>query len=250
MCDGYGGLAMKFRLAILGAGSVYCAHLVMRIIKSCESRLESIRLTDINVDNLAATHTMLSRVIADEPVHLEVFGPELESSALAEADVVVHIYRVGGEATRIRDEITAREAGLIAQETQGFGGFAQGWRNIQALRFWAEKVKDCAPNALNIMLSNPTGAMASAASSLGLRAIGLCELPYTMELAASRYFDSPRFDWLEFYGLNHFNFVVGGPSRPGPLSLLEDLLRSADVIYQSGTPSNLSREYSMAEASR
>lgn len=77
--------------------------------------------------------------------------------------MVIHLYRAVPADYRERQELKARELGLVGQETQGFGGAASAMCNIAALREIAPHARARCPEALHVIVTNPTGVMTAAA---------------------------------------------------------------------------------------
>jgi 6-phospho-beta-glucosidase len=140
--------------------------------------------------------------------------PEL-GDALAGAQVVVLLIRVGGLAARAYDESFPARFDQIGDEGVGLGGMANAWRTLPILDGIASQIAQAAPAAHVLNLMAPLGVTTRLLVERGLRAVGLCELP-TVTLARWRAasgvdaapqhhagVDAPA---LHYAGLNHLGF--------------------------------------------
>lgn len=129
---------------------------------------------------------------------------------VADADVVINQFRVGGFAARENDETIPLDFGLIGQETTGAGGMMKALRTLPVLDQVAEAVREYAPQAWIINFSNPAGLNTEyLVNTLGFdRALGLCNIPVQMALQAAGLLDCDRKEVsLCYYGLNHLAWV-------------------------------------------
>lgn len=160
---------------------------------------------------------------------------ELDPS-LHGASVVIHLYRAGPVDYRAQQELKARQLGLVGQETQGFGGAASAMCNIAALREIAPIAHAQCPQALHIMITNPTGVMTAAAGALELNVVGLCELPYVLQKSCDAICGSAT--RLEYVGLNHFAWIAGALREDGS-DCTDTLLAHAQKILENSRPANI-----------
>ncbi len=129
---------------------------------------------------------------------------------VADADVVINQFRVGGSAARERDETIPLDFGLIGQETTGAGGMMKALRTLPVLDQVVEAVREYAPRAWIINFTNPAGLNTEyLVNTLGFgRALGLCNIPVQMALQAAGLLGCDRKEILLcYYGLNHLAWV-------------------------------------------
>jgi len=127
--------------------------------------------------------------------------------------------RVGGQATRHRDETWPLECGCIGQETTGAGGFAKALRTVPVVLEVAERVRQLAePDAWIIDFTNPVGIVTRALLDAGHRAIGLCNVAIGYQRLFAQLLDvAPEAVALDHVGLNHLTWeraaLVDGADR-------------------------------------
>ncbi|MDQ2743830.1 MAG: 6-phospho-beta-glucosidase, partial [Chloroflexota bacterium] len=117
--------------------------------------------------------------------------------------------RVGGQAARIRDEKTGRRHDVVGQETTGPGGFAKALRTIPVALGIAADIRDLSPDAWMINFTNPAGMVTESLMRFGgVKAMGLCNSPYGMQVGIARALDmAPDRVRIDCVGLNHLSWV-------------------------------------------
>jgi 6-phospho-beta-glucosidase len=225
-------MSTSLAIAILGAGSSYMPTLLSQLGQLRTQTPFTLKLYD-RVETAQAAATRLADALLPS---LPCTAHEDLSGALDGATVVIHLYRAGPADYRERQELKARELGLVGQETQGFGGAASAMCNIAALREIAPHARARCPEALHVIVTNPTGVMTAAATALGLDAVGLCELPYVMQRTCDAICGAPT--QLEYVGLNHFAWITGGSLKHGG-DCTNDLLAQASKIVAASRPANI-----------
>lgn len=185
------------------------------MIRCLDSDGVEVRLYDPDRGACVITaRSVRTRARAEDDRHKVVITPSV-SSAVADADLIVHLYRVGGAHGRLDDERFAQRHDLLAQETNGLVAASQAIRNLAALDAVAPEILTRAPTALNVICSNPVGILTTAAARLGLPTIGLCELPHAFGESLVKHGITLEYETLRLYGLNHCWFVVGTDRRSG-----------------------------------
>ena len=133
------------------------------------------------------------------------------SDVLGGADVVVHQIRYGDLSGRAQDERFAHGHGSAPDETLGPGALRCLLRSLPDLRQTAAAVREHAPDAWVVNLTNPLSATTSVlADHVGGRCLGVCELPEATARAAADALGLRPGDleW-SYAGLNHRGFVHG-----------------------------------------
>jgi 6-phospho-beta-glucosidase len=136
---------------------------------------------------------------------------ELDSeAAVAGADAIVLLARIGGYAARKHDEAFPQRFGQVGDEGLGLGGLANAWRTVPFMVHVGEIIATAAPTAWVINMMAPLGITTQALNDLGLRVVGLCELPgVTLEALA------PNCAHFAYGGINHLGWFWDIPERPG-----------------------------------
>lgn len=151
--------------------------------------------------------------------------------AAAGADFVLSSIRVGGIATRARDERLAIDHGFAGQETTGPAGAAMALRTVPVALEHARVVERVAPNAWFISFTNPAGLIAQAVSqNTALKVVGICDTPTELFHRIAEALRAPLRDMtFDYVGLNHLGWVrrvlVGGEDVTEALLADAELLR-------------------------
>ena len=88
--------------------------------------------------------------------------------AVTDADYVITTIRVGGDATRVRDERLALDLGILGQETTGAAGVSFAMRSIPALAEYCELIKKLAKPGVKVFnFTNPAGVVSQALRDMG-----------------------------------------------------------------------------------
>ena len=164
------------KLTVIGGGSTYTPELADGIARLMPSVSELV-LVDPDADLLAAVGPVSARIMAryGHPARVRWTG-DLDDAAEG-ADAILLQLRVGGQATRQRDETWPLDCGCVGQETTGAGGLAKALRTVPAILDIAERtVVRAAPGAPIIDFTNPVGIVTRALLTSGYRAIGLCNV--------------------------------------------------------------------------
>lgn len=146
--------------------------------------------------------------------------------AIDDASFVITSIRVGGMESRIHDERTALDLGVVGQETVGPGGFAMAVRTIPPLVAYAREVMARAPGAWIINFTNPAGLVTQAvASETGARIIGICDTPTEVFQEIAHAIEAPTEECsFDYVGLNHLGWVreVHWRGRPRLANIWDD----------------------------
>jgi 6-phospho-beta-glucosidase len=208
------------KLAVIGGGSTYTPELVDGIARlSGDIKVDELVLVDPDADRLAVVGPFSARIMAryGHPAVLS-WTSDLDAAVDGAGAVLIQL-RVGGQATRNRDETWPLECGCIGQETTGAGGFAKALRTVPVVLHVAERVRERAePGAWIIDFTNPVGIVTRALLDAGHRAVGLCNVAIGYQrLFASLLDVAPEAVALDHVGLNHLTWeraaLVDGKDR-------------------------------------
>jgi 6-phospho-beta-glucosidase len=208
------------KLAVVGGGSTYTPELVDGIARlTGDIKITELVLVDPDRTRLSVVGPFSARIMAKYGHPAVVSCTSDLDAALDGAGGVLLQLRVGGQATRHRDETWPLECGCIGQETTGAGGFAKALRTVPVVLDVAEQVRQRAePGAWIIDFTNPVGIVTRALLDAGHRAIGLCNVAIGYQrLFASMLSVSPEQVDLDHVGLNHLTWeraaIVDGADR-------------------------------------
>jgi 6-phospho-beta-glucosidase len=243
------------KLAVIGGGSTYTPELADGIARLLPS-VTDLALVDPDVDRLSAVGPVSARIMARYGHPATVRWTTSLDEGAEGADALLFQLRVGGQATRHRDETWPLDCGCVGQETTGAGGFAKALRTVPVVLDIAERaVVRAAPGAHIIDFTNPVGIVTRALRTAGYRATGLCNVAIGLQRKCARLLDvAPEAVQLGHVGLNHLTWersvtVDGKDMLPGLLAthldqISEEIEMPADVLRQLGMiPSYYLRYY-------
>ena len=201
------------KIVVIGAGSSYTPELIEGLIqRQHELPLRELWLVDIDDgrEKMEIIAALTRRMLAKAGLEVRVETRLDREEALRGADYVCSQFRAGCLEARISDERISLKYGLIGQETNGLGGFANACRTIPiALQIAADMERLC-PDAWLLNFTNPSGMVTEAVLRHSkIKAVGLCNVPVIMHKGVATLLESH--DEQEFImqvaGLNHFIFV-------------------------------------------
>jgi 6-phospho-beta-glucosidase len=233
------------KLAVVGGGSTYTPELVDGLARlSGDISVTELVLVDPDEDRLSVVGPFAARIMARYGHPAKVTWTTGLDAAVEGASAVLLQLRVGGQATRHRDETWPLEYGCVGQETTGAGGFAKALRTVPVVLEVAERVRAKAlPDAWIIDFTNPVGIVTRALLDAGHRAIGLCNVAIGYQRTfASLLGVAPERVALDHVGLNHLTWeraaVVDGTDR------LPELLAThgEEIALHTGLPLPATRE--------
>jgi 6-phospho-beta-glucosidase len=236
---------MGVKVAVVGAGSTYTPELVEGFVTR-EDRLpvDQLALLDIDADRLGIVGALAERMMRKAGWGGSLLQTGNRDEAIEGADFVIVQLRVGGQASRYKDETIPLKYGCIGQETTGPGGFAKALRTVPVVLELAEIAdRRAAPGAWFVDFTNPTGLVTQALLDEGHRAIGLCNVAIGFQRRFAAHFGvEPSRVQLEHVGLNHLTWeravLVDGVDR------LPQILSEAieEVEDETGMPADLIRQ--------
>jgi len=233
------------KLAVVGGGSTYTPELVDGIARlTGDIKIDELVLIDPAAERLSVVGPFSARIMAryGHPATVS-WTSDLDAGVDGAGAVVIQL-RVGGQATRQRDETWPLECGSVGQETTGAGGFAKALRTVPVVLDVAERIRSrAAADAWIIDFTNPVGIVTRALLDAGHRAIGLCNVAIGFQrLFASLLDVAPDAVALDHVGLNHLTWeravLVDGADR------LPELLAAhgEEIAARTGLPLAVTRE--------
>jgi 6-phospho-beta-glucosidase len=233
------------KLTVVGGGSTYTPELVDGIARlTGDIKVTELALVDPDARRLSVVGPFAARIMARYGHPAKVtWTADLDEAADGATAVLLQL-RVGGQATRQRDETWPLECGCIGQETTGAGGFAKALRTVPVVLDVADRVRARAlPDAWIIDFTNPVGIVTRALLDAGHRAIGLCNVAIGYQrLFAALLRVEPRQVALDHVGLNHLTWeraalVDGTDALPGLIAE-----HGAEIAGHTGLPLAVTRD--------
>lgn len=201
------------KIVVIGGGSSYTPELIEGLLNRYhEMPVASLWLVDIEEgkEKVEIIAGLARRMIAKSGLTIEVVATLDRESALRDADFVCSQFRAGCLDARISDERISLKYGLIGQETNGLGGFANACRTIPiALEIAADMERLC-PDAWLLNFTNPSGMVTEAILRHSrIKAVGLCNVPVIMQKGITTLLQcaDEKEVVMQVAGLNHFIFV-------------------------------------------
>ncbi|MCG3864796.1 MULTISPECIES: 6-phospho-beta-glucosidase [unclassified Photobacterium] len=196
------------KIVVIGAGSSYTPELIEGLlVRKDEMQISDLWLVDIEdgwekAQIIAAlAKRMVDRAGIDMTIHLT----QDRQLALKDADFICSQFRAGGLEGRIRDEKIALKYGMIGQETNGLGGFANACRTIPIALDICRDIEALCPDAWLLNFTNPSGMVTEAIlKHTNVKTVGLCNVPVTMQKGAAAILGCKEQDlMIQIAGLNH-----------------------------------------------
>ncbi len=199
------------KLVIVGGGSSYTPELVDGLLQHVDTfPVTEICLTDINPSRLDILCGLTRRMVAKSGRSMRVTATTDRREALAGADFVNGLIRVGGMDARILDEKIPLKYGVVGQETTGPGGMMKALRTIPRMLEIAQDMELICPDAWLINYTNPSGIIAEALGKHShVKYIGLCSGPHGWIAHILRLIGAaPERANVDWVGLNHLGFAI------------------------------------------
>jgi 6-phospho-beta-glucosidase len=201
------------KVSIIGGGGTRVPMLVDALLDLQERLdLSEIALIDPDGKRLAAIDRVVATLVMDRNSTVEVSHPSTFRECVTGASFVIGAIRVGGDHLRTLDERIPLSMDVLGQETVGAGGFAMAVRTIPVVLEMLKELREVAPDAWFINLTNPSGIITQAMVSHGgfHNVVGICDAPTSIgTLLAYLLKVKPDDLVLDYYGLNHCGFVKG-----------------------------------------
>ena len=198
------------KITIIGAGSSYTPELIEGLIKrQHELPIRELWLVDIEEgrEKVNIIADLTRRMLAKHQLaHIDVHVSLDRKPALKDADFVCSQFRAGCLEGRIRDERISLKYGMIGQETNGLGGFANACRTIPVALAICREMEELCPDAWLLNFTNPSGMVTEAIlKHTNVKAVGLCNVPVIMQKGIAQILGADEQDFiLQVAGLNHF----------------------------------------------
>jgi 6-phospho-beta-glucosidase len=169
-------------MTVLGGSAVVTPQLAQAVATEPALAGEKVelRLVGRDAEKLRRVVAASSAAAAGGRCAVRVSGALDAAAALDGASYVVNQVRAGGLAARVFDERFPRDLGLPGEETMGPGGFASAWRTIPVVEKLFRLIRDRAPDAKVLNLTNPAGIVHQVAESAGVDILTLCDSPVTL----------------------------------------------------------------------
>lgn len=197
------------KIAVIGAGSSYTPELIEGLLKrKDELPVAQLWLVDIEQGNekVNIIADLARRMIQKAGVDIQVEVTLDRRLALQGADFVCSQFRAGCLEARIKDERISLKYGMIGQETNGLGGFANACRTIPITLDICREIEELCPDAWMLNFTNPSGMVTEAILKHSkVKAVGLCNVPVIMQKGIAEILNSSEQDIImQVAGINHF----------------------------------------------
>ncbi len=236
---------MTIKIAVIGGASTYTPELVAGFAaRASQLEVDELVLQDLDSERLEVVGGLARRILAAQDYAGKLSSTTVLPEALDGAASVLIQLRVGGQRTRLRDEVIPGKYGLIGQETTGPGGFAKALRTVPVVLGIAEAAaKYAEPDAWIVDFTNPVGIVTRALLDEGHRALGLCNVAIGFQRRFAQHFGvTPAQVELDHAGLNHLTWLRG--VRVAGVERLPEILGSeyaAELAEHIGAPLELMR---------
>jgi alpha-galactosidase len=202
------------KVTFIGAGStVFARKLVGDILSFPEFGEAEICLHDIDKDRLRTSEIVSRHIAEGSRTHPVISATTDRREALAGADYVITMFRVGGyEPATVNDFKIPEKYGLrqTIGDTLGIGGIMRGLRTIPVMLDICRDMEELCPHALLLNYVNPMAMICWALSrATKIRTIGLCHSVQgtSARLASDIGVPEAEIDYL-CAGINHMAFYL------------------------------------------
>ncbi len=210
---------MPRTIAIIGAGSLtFTRRLVHDVLSVPELQDTVFALTDIDERNLEMTAQLLRRDVRANGLPATILATTNRRDALADADHVLNLARIGGlEAFELDIEIPLKYGvDQCVGDTLCVGGIMYGQRGIPATLDFCKDIREVAkPGAIFFNYANPNAMITWAANKYGgVHTVGLCHGVHGGHEQIS----------------DVIRLVVNGDRKPGTSGYREISTRDVDIV--------------------
>ena len=123
------------KLTVIGGGGVRSMFLAKSIAQRAEElHIDELVFMDNDPEKLRIYGGLAAHVARMLCPTMKFTLTSSAEEAVTDADYVITTIRVGGDATRVRDERLALDLGILGQETTGAAGVSFAMRSIPALK--------------------------------------------------------------------------------------------------------------------
>ncbi|MGF1873394.1 6-phospho-beta-glucosidase [Photobacterium indicum] len=234
----------NLKITIIGAGSSYTPELIEGLIKrNHELPIGELWLVDIEdgAEKVSIIGDLTRRMLAKNNMsHIDVHVTLDRKPALKDANFVCSQFRAGCLEGRIRDERISLKYGMIGQETNGLGGFANACRTIPIALEICKEMEELCPDAWLLNFTNPSGMVTEAIlKHTKVKAVGLCNVPVIMQKGIAQMLNADEQDFvLQVAGLNHFIWArqILHEGRDKLQDVVEEILSGNDPLVPQNIP--------------
>lgn len=201
-------MSKALKIVVIGGGSSYTPELIEGLLKrKSELPIGELWLVDIEDgrEKVNIIADLARRMIKKEGLDIDVKVSLDRRVALENADFVCSQFRAGCLEGRIRDERISLKYGMIGQETNGLGGFANACRTIPITLEICRDIEELCPDAWLLNFTNPSGMVTEAVlKHTKVKAVGLCNVPVIMQKGIAQLLNAKEEDFImQVAGLNH-----------------------------------------------
>lgn len=223
------------KLCVLGGAGARSAFLTKSLATSAASiGVDELVLMDTDERHIR-TYGEIARMIVSRIQPSLRFSVTSDAvDALANADYIITTIRAGGDASRVFDERTCLDHGVLGQETTGAGGFAMALRSLPTLLSYCALAKRVSnPGHLIFNFTNPSGIITQALRAKGYDNVyGICDAPsgFIHQLEEILGVADGELS-IECYGLNHYSFFRNAAVQGK--SVQQELLENPETFIRS-----------------
>ncbi len=155
----------KLKLVIIGGASSYTPELFKHMIENYQDlKITDVVLIDVkdNSDRLDVIYNLGLRMFSKHQLNINLIQTFDQKAGLMDADFIIIQIRVGRMASRFYDETIPAQFEMLGHESIGIGGLFNALRSVPVIYEIIENVKEFAPKAWVINVTNPTGIISEA----------------------------------------------------------------------------------------
>jgi 6-phospho-beta-glucosidase len=155
----------KLKLVIIGGASSYTPELFKHIIENYQDlKITDVVLIDLkdNSDRLDVIYDLGLRMFTKHQIKINMTKTFDQKAGLMDADFIIVQIRVGRMDSRFYDETIPAQFDMLGHESIGIGGLFNALRTVPVMYEIIENVKEFAPKAWVINVTNPTGIISEA----------------------------------------------------------------------------------------
>jgi 6-phospho-beta-glucosidase len=233
-------LEATMKVSIIGGGGTRVPILVGALLDLQERLdLSEIALIDPDGKRFAAIDKVVAALVQDRNSTVAISHPSTFRECVTGTSFIIAAIRVGGDHLRTLDERIPLSMDVLGQETIGAGGFAMAVRTIPIVLEMLKELREVAPDAWFINLTNPSGIITQAMVSHGgfHNVVGICDAPTSIGILLAYLLKVEPDDLvLDYYGLNHCGFVkavyaLGHDVLPQILSMIDQVPRFEAITH-------------------
>ncbi len=200
------------KVTIIGGGSTYTPELVEGLaLWHLAGGPGQVTLLDTDPRRLSVVGGFSRRLVHSLHSHLEIQEETHLHRAVDHADFVVITIRPGGREAQVQDLELARSLGLPVQEHLGAPALTAALRAIPEVLLMARTVRDRAPGAWILNLTQPVGVLTEVISRFATaKVVGICQAPRDFHMNLAHHLRvEPGALHVEWTGLNHLAWIRG-----------------------------------------